>query len=383
MIAPAAVSTPLPNLLDLTPADLVRELTALGQPAYRARQVLHWVYRRLVDDFAAMTDLPQALRRELAARFRLRLVEPLAELTDPDGTRKVLLGLTMDPAMAGVRSPQRAERWRRFNAVESVLMVYRPRGSGRQIRSVCVSTQVGCAMNCPFCATGQSGFVRDLTAGEIVAQVLYFARRLRETEGPSARITNVVFMGQGEPLANFENTWAALEALTDPARFGLGARHITVSTVGVVPHILELARRPLPVNLAVSLHAPNDDLRNVLVPLNRKYPLADLMAACREYIALTRRRITFEYTLMAGVNDSLDHMAELADLLRGLLCHVNLIPVNPTPGGRYQPPSPEHVRRLEQALRARGLPVTVRVERGQRIEAACGQLRLREIQAVR
>ena len=182
MIAPAAVSTPLPNLLDLTPADLVRELTALGQPAYRARQVLHWVYQRLVDDFAAMTDLPQALRRELAARFRLRLVEPLAELTDPDGTRKVLLGLTMDPAMAGVRSPQRAERWRRFNAVESVLMVYRPRGSGRQIRSVCVSTQVGCAMNCPFCATGQSGFVRDLTAGEIVAGLERLWRASKQTK---------------------------------------------------------------------------------------------------------------------------------------------------------------------------------------------------------
>jgi 23S rRNA (adenine2503-C2)-methyltransferase len=235
-------------------------------------------------------------------------------------------------------------------------------------------------MACQFCATGQSGFVRDLTAGEIVGQVLHFARRVRELDGPEARLTNLVFMGQGEPFANFENVWRSVELLQAPEAFGLGARHITLSTVGVVPRIRELARKPLQVNLAVSLHAPDDALRDRLVPLNRHYPLDEVLDACREYVALTHRRVSFEYACIRDVNDSVDQAAALAEKVRGILCHVNLIPLNAGLDTRFQTPPPGRVEAMAEALNAHGVPTTIRDTRGREIDAACGQLRARLLQ---
>ena len=250
--------------------------------------------------------------------------------------------------------------------------------SGQRVRrTVCVSSQAGCAMACEFCATGQSGFVRDLTAGEIVGQVLHFARRARELGGPPARLTNLVFMGQGEPFMNFENVWRAVELIHAPEAFGLGARHVTLSTVGVVPVIRELAGRALQVNLAVSLHAADDQLRSELVPLNRRYPLREVIGACRDYVDRTHRRVSFEYACMGGVNDSLADAARLADLVRGLLCHVNLIPFNRVPGSAFHAPAPGRVAAMAELLNARGIPATIRDTRGQDIDAACGQLRAR------
>ena len=289
-------------------------------------------------------------------------------------------------------------------------------------RAVCISTEVGCAMGCVFCATGQGGLARNLSAGEIVAQVLYAARYLaqapaaalaeEEAEAPSSfssfgslspalapefpaekghpapadgrRLTNVVVMGMGEPFANYERTWAALRTITDPEAFGLGARHITVSTVGLPQGMRKMAREPLQVNLAVSLHAPNDAVRSQLLPVNRRYPISEVMAAVREYIALTNRRVTFEYALMAGINDAPELAVELAAWLKplrsptgGVMCHVNLIPLNPVAESPYQPASPEAVTAFQRILERNGVPATVRMRRGIDIDAGCGQLRRR------
>jgi 23S rRNA (adenine2503-C2)-methyltransferase len=352
----------------------LRELMAgWGEPRFRAGQLFRWVYQELETDFLKMTDLPRPLREKLAAELDAAVVHPLHALTADDGlTEKALmeLGRPRDQLLVGPLG----ERRRRFNTVEAVLMRY---GQPRARRTVCVSSQAGCAMACEFCATGQLGFVRDLTAGEIVGQVLHFARRVRATEGPEARLTNLVFMGQGEPFANFENVWRAVELLHAPEAFGLGARHITLSTVGVVPRIRELAEKPLQVNLAVSLHAANDALRSRLVPLNRRYPLGQVIEACRDYVARTRRRVSFEWAVIGDVNDSTGDARELADLVGGMLCHVNLIPLNATPGAPFQPPPPGRIDAMVRELEARGVPTTVRDTRGRQIDAACGQLRAR------
>lgn len=371
-----------PSLVGMRRGELEAWLEGVGEPRFRARQIKRWVYRNLVFDPAAMTNLPVGLRERLAEEFEVLPVTLVVERVADGGlTRKALLSLAEEPlSVAGPRSERLVERWRRFNAIECVLMRYEDARGRIDRRTVCISSQVGCAMACGFCATGMSGFVRDLTAGEIVGQVLHMARVVRELEGPDARLTNVVFMGQGEPLASVENVWRAVELIHDPEAFGLGARHVTISTVGVVPAIRELARRPLQVNLAVSLHAPSDALRDELVPLNRKHDVAELMDACREYIAIANRRISFEYCVIADTNDSVEHARELARLVRGMLCHVNLIPLNPTPGA-YRAPAPERVRAMQDELRRLGVPTTVRVERGQEIDAACGQLRVRELAA--
>lgn len=246
-------------------------------------------------------------------------------------------------------------------------------------------------MGCVFCATGQAGLARNLTPGEIVAQVLYFERRLRaeaaaggsqaavagRKQPGTQRVSNIVVMGMGEPLANYANLWKALHALVDADGFGLGARHITVSTVGLAPAIDRFAEEPLQVNLAISLHAPNDALRATLVPITHRYPVAELIAASHRYVARTRRRISFEYAMMAGINDSLALADELATLLQGLLCHVNLIPLNPVLGSPYQPSRREDVDVFVELLRSRGVPTTLRVRRGIDIDAGCGQLRAR------
>ncbi|MCL4394160.1 MAG: 23S rRNA (adenine(2503)-C(2))-methyltransferase RlmN [Chloroflexi bacterium] len=352
------------DVLNLTAAQLVELLESWGEPAFRARQIDRWVYRELATGFDAMTDLPHVLRERLAGEARIGTPAAMAEATSADGlTRKALLGLDDG------------------ESVETVLMLYADAPAGPELepdgavgefkrRTVCISTQVGCPIGCPFCATGQAGYVRNLTAGEIVAQVIHMARRVRP-----AFVTNVVIMGMGEPFFKYDVTWQAILSLTDAGRFGLGARRITVSTSGEVPGIQRLAAERLQVNLAISLHAAEDDLRDVLVPLNRKYPLNDLMRVVRAYGEQTRRRVTFEYALMDGVNDRPDQARGLSQMLRGLVCHVNLIPLNPTAASPYSRTPYERVKEFERILLDAGIPTTLRVEKGIEIAAGCGQLR--------
>lgn len=354
-------------LYDLTYEQLAQLLAEWGEPRFRVDQVWHWMYKSLVSDFDLMGNLPIVLRKRLAAETDLRLLSPVAEQDSASSqTRKVLF------------------RLRDGNTIESVLMHYHDR------QTACISTQVGCGMGCSFCATGQGGLTRNLTAGEIVGQVIYLAWEIREAEIqragdpgtpqiPSHPVTNIVLMGMGEPLANYGATWQAIETLTHERGYNLGARRITLSTVGLVPGIRRLAGEGLPINLAVSLHAPEDALRNQLVPVNRRYPLADLMATVRDYVQKTGRRVTFEYALIAGINDSSQLAGKLADLLQGLLCHVNLIPLNPTPGSSLRPSPPESVDAFRRVLESAGIATTVRMRRGIGIEAGCGQLRQRQI----
>lgn len=348
------------DLCDLyEPGALAALLT--GEPAYRVRQVRAWLARG-VDDPAAMTDLPVSLRARLAAQSPAP--PRVLRIVDADGglTRKVLLGLGDG------------------EAVESVLMCY-PRREHRAARAtVCVSTQAGCAMGCPFCATGQVGFRRQLTMGEIVRQVTVIQRLLRDgtqdgtqdREGVPVHVTNVVFMGMGEPLANLEPTIAAVRWLHDV--LGLSARAITVSTIGLVPGIRRLALLALPITLAVSLHAPDDALRDDLVPPNRRHPLAELLAACRDWRDATGRRLTFEYVLIDGVNAAIEQAEALALLVAGLHPHVNLIPMNPTPAVPWRAPEAHAQRAFAGVLERHGVTVTIRHNRGAVIDAACGQL---------
>lgn len=333
-----------PILLDLSRPELKKLLTGWGEPAYRVDQIEEWLYKTGAADFSEMTNLPRSLRRRLAEQTILDPLRPITGLESSDGqTHKSLFAL-----------PDGRE-------IEAVLMRYEKR------RTVCISSQAGCAMGCPFCATGQMGFMRNLSAGEIVAQVLYYARR--ET------ITNVVFMGMGEPLANYTESWRAIRRLNDPAAFNLGARRITVSTVGLVPAIHRLSREPEQVGLAVSLHAADDTLRNRIVPLNRRYPLGMLRPAIEDYIETTRRRVTFEYALMDGLNDTPACADRLAAFVGDMLAHINLIPLNPTPDSPWGGSPDERVHAFRERLEAAGLSVTVRLRRGVDIAAGCGQLR--------
>lgn len=337
-----------PYLLNLSPVELKELLAAWDEPAYRAGQIETWLYERYAADVAEMSNLPKSLRVRLAGETELNPLTPVVTLDSTDGfTRKTLFAL-----------PDGRE-------VEAVLMRYEQR------QTLCISTQAGCAMACPFCATGQLGFMRNLSAGEIVAQVLHFARQL-DREGK--RVTNIVFMGMGEPLANYAETWQAIRRLNDPVGFNLGARHMTVSTVGLVPAIRRMSKEPEQVGLAVSLHAPTDELRNTIVPINRRYPLAMLMQAVRDYIATTHRRVTFEYALMDRLNDSDRQAGQFAELVQGLLCHVNLIPLNPTPGSPWSGSPDERVYAFRDCLEAAGISTTVRLRRGIDIAAGCGQL---------
>ncbi len=328
----------------------LEELGALpalaSAPAYRARQVWDGLYGQLAE-LDELTTLPKALRAELATTPELApaLTERLRQEADNGTTVKWLYGLADG------------------QAVETVLMHYPGRST------VCVSSQAGCAMACGFCATGQAGFKRHMTTGEIVEQVVRAAREARRTD---RRLSNIVFMGMGEPLANYDATWGAIARIHGD--LGLSARHITVSTVGIVPGIHRLAREELPVSLAVSLHAANDQLRNELVPVNKRYPLASLMAACRGYVASHNRRLSFEWACIAGKNDRRSDAVELADLAVPLGAHVNLIPLNPTPGYLVMGSARKAVHAFADELRDRGVNATVRQTRGQSIDAACGQL---------
>ncbi len=344
------------SLYDLSLPELETRLEAMGAPPYRARQVWEWAYRRAAASYDEMVNVPAPLRESLAAELPFPVLDTVTELVSDDGlTRKRLI------------------RLQDGKLVEAVLMLYDPRGDTRGRATVCVSSQAGCAMGCVFCATGQAGFERNLTTGEIVAQVLGFARDQASREGQ--RITNVVFMGMGEPMANYRAVWHAAETLTNVDGMNMAARHITISTVGHIPGILKLAEERLQIGLAVSLHAPDEALRERLIPTAHRFPLPDIIVACRDYIAKTHRRVTFEYCLMEGVNDSGEQARALATLLQGMNCHVNLIPVNPTPDDSIRRPSRARTLTFERELLAKGVPCTVRVEKGVEISAACGQLR--------
>ncbi|MBW3658288.1 MAG: 23S rRNA (adenine(2503)-C(2))-methyltransferase RlmN [Actinobacteria bacterium] len=330
----------------------------LGQPRYRADQLHAWLVKG-VDDPEEMTDLPKELRTTLAERFapaRPELVEHA--VADGGRTHKLLL------------------RFPDGEAIETVLMLYPDRAT------VCISTQAGCAMGCPFCATGQAGFRRQLTAGEVIRQVIVADAALRSgdmgeehlPEGSPDHVTNVVFMGMGEPLANTEVTLDTVRWLNDPDGFRLGARHITVSTVGLVPGIRRLIELDLPVTLAVSLHAGNDALRDELVPINRTHPIAELEEVVRDYREATNRRVSLEWCLIGDVNDSATDADELARIARRLRAHVNVIPMNPTPGVQWKEPTAERVRSFMGRLEERGANATLRDTRGRDADAACGQL---------
>ncbi|HLZ55643.1 MAG TPA: 23S rRNA (adenine(2503)-C(2))-methyltransferase RlmN [Ktedonosporobacter sp.] len=358
------------DLLTLTLPQLQEWLVERGEAAFRAKQVYSWIYQHLINDFAAMTNLPQALRARLAEEASIGpMIVRSEQHSKDDRTRKILLELEDG------------------KLVESVLMLYPPIGESSSRATVCVSSQAGCAYGCTFCATGQMGFDRHLSSGEIVAQVLYFARELRAAPWKAAglpnsqtidHITNIVLMGMGEPLHNYDNVLQALRILNSKEGFNLGARHMTVSTVGLVPAIRKLSQEPLQVNLAISLHAPTDELRSQTMPVNRKYPLQELLAACKDYIAATRRQVTFEYVLLAGVNDTPAHAQQLAQLLAPLkqFAHVNCIPVNAT-SADYHTPGPQAIRAFRNILFEQGISNSVRAERGDDIAAACGQLRTR------
>jgi 23S rRNA (adenine2503-C2)-methyltransferase len=335
----------------LDTAEIAATLAELGEPAYRARQVYEALTRGLVTDFAAVTTLPLPVREQLARRLSpLSLVE-VETRAEPRGAARKTLFHTADG-----------------HPVEAVLMPVAGRAT------VCVSTQVGCAVGCAFCASGRLGLRRDLSAEEMVDQVFHFARVLR-AEG-DRRVTNVVFMGMGEPFHNYDQTLRACRLLNDPAGFGLAARGISVSTVGVVPGIDRFAAEPLQLNLAVSLHAATDELRDRLVPLNRQYPLDAVFAACERYVQTTRRKLFFEYVVLRGVNDTPAQAAALAQRLRRPLYHLNLIAYNET-GGEFARPAPGELEALRARLERAGLSVTVRRSPGGQIEAACGQLALR------
>lgn len=337
------------NLLGLPRRELERFFAGIGEKPFRARQLMQWVYARGVLDPAQMTDLGLALRHELAVRSPLRLPDVLALQESADGTVKWRLD-----AGAG-------------QAIETVFIPEPGRGT------LCVSSQVGCAMDCSFCATGRQGFNRNLTASEIIAQVLLARRDLGDSEGRSP-ITNVVFMGMGEPLANFRAVVQACEVLIDDLACKLSRRRVTISTSGLVPQIRRLGREAR-VALAVSLHAADDDLRNRLVPINRLHPIAELLEACWEYVDLTNtHEITFEYVMLDGVNDSPAHARRLAALLRGRPAKLNLIPFNPFPRTQYRRSPPQAVDEFRLILSAAGIVTVTRRTRGDDIAAACGQL---------
>jgi len=335
----------LVSLKDLRPADLELWVQEAGQPAFRARQLLRWLYSQNSEDFQTMSDLSKDFRAWLAQNARLPCVVREQVLTDEDGTRKFLLRL------------HDGER------IESVLI-----DEGRR-RTLCVSSQVGCALGCHFCLTGQAGFKRNLTAGEIVDQVCVARREL----GSEERLTNLVFMGMGEPLANLKEVTKALEIITSDRGLNFSTRRVTLSTVGLVPEMLQLIRL-IPIKLAVSLHAADNETRSRLMPINRRYPLEELLAACRRLELPSRHRTTFEYLLLAGVNDSPEEARKLAKILRGLRAKINLIPFNEYPGAPFRRSSSTRVAEFQKILQDNHFTATTRQSRGAGIMAACGQL---------
>ena len=351
------------NLLDFTLPALTEWLAARGEKPFRARQLFQWIHQRGVADFDAMTDLAKSLREKLKAHAEVRAPAILSEHRSADGTVKWLFDVGVG------------------NGIETVFIPEDDRGT------LCVSSQVGCALDCKFCSTGRQGFNRDLAVGEIIGQLWVANRRLEELEreGLASRledkesrsprpVSNVVMMGMGEPLNNFEPVVDAMRIMLDDLGYGLSRRRVTLSTSGVVPNIRKL-KETLPVALAVSLHAPNDEIRGRIMPVNDAYPIAKLLEACREYLEVSPRDfITFEYVMLEGVNDAPDHARELARLLKTVPSKVNLIPFNPFPDSGFMRSDPARVRRFQQILLDAGYVATVRKTRGDDIDAACGQL---------
>ena len=353
--APKGRGKPRRHLADLTAAERREAVTTLGLPAFRADQVSRHYFARLSDDPSTWTDIPASLRDDLAVALTPPLMSSVRELTTDAGTT-------------------RKQLWRLFDGalVESVLMRYPDRVT------MCVSSQAGCGMNCPFCATGQAGLTRNLSTAEIVEQVVAGARELArgDVPGGAGRVSNVVFMGMGEPLANYKAVVGAVHRLVDksPEGLGMSARGITVSTVGLVPRMRELATEGLPVTLALSLHAPDDELRDTLVPVNTRWDIQEVLDAAWEYARVTHRRVSIEYALIKDINDQAWRADLLAKRLRNKLVHVNLIPLNPTPGSKWTASRREDEREFVRRLEAAGIAVTVRDTRGRDIDGACGQL---------
>lgn len=338
------------DLRSLPQEELVAQLIAYGYPAFRAKQIREWLNRG-VTDFEQMSNLPKDLRQKLTELYSVPGVTILRKLVSAiDGTIKYLFQLDDG------------------ETVESVLMQY------KHGWSQCLSTQVGCKMGCTFCATGMGGFVRNLSAAEMVAQI----EAAQQDAG--VRVSSIVLMGMGEPLDNYEQVVRFLRMLGEEGGVHIGMRHISLSTCGVVPGIYRLMEEKIPLTLSISLHAPNDEIRSRSMPVNRRWPIEELLQACRDYIAATGRRISFEYAMIDGVNDSDDHAAELADRLRGMLCHVNLIPVNAVKGTAQRRSSRERIRSFMNVLEKKGINATVRRTLGADINASCGQLRRQQDQ---
>jgi 23S rRNA (adenine2503-C2)-methyltransferase len=336
------------HIYDLDLAELTEAVKTWGEPVFRANQIWAGLYKNFWQSPDEFTNLSRPLREKLAENFRFDILTPTLKLDSSDGqTRKTLFKLQDG------------------RQIEAVLMRYDRR------RTLCISTQVGCAMGCTFCATGQMGFTRHLSSGEIIAQVMYYAHLLHAEKDV---VTNIVIMGMGEPFHNYKNTMAAIDRLNDPDGYNFGARRFTISTSGLVPAIRQFASEKRQVNLAVSLHASENDLRESMMPVNKKYDVEELMQACRDYVAATGRRITFEWALINGVNDTPEQAKKLATLLKGLLCHVNAIPLNPTTGYEGKATTRERADTFKSVLEQNGIPCTIRIRRGIDIQAGCGQL---------
>jgi 23S rRNA (adenine2503-C2)-methyltransferase len=344
------------NLLDFNQAQLAEYFKGIGEKPFRAKQLMRWMHHFGVNDFAQMTDIAKSLREKLAAEASITPPEVQMEQVSDDGTRKWLIGTDVG------------------NGVETVFIPEDDRGT------LCVSSQVGCALECTFCSTGRQGFNRNLKVSEIIGQLWLANRSLRQADGydmlpPGERIiSNVVMMGMGEPLANYDNVVTAMQIMLDDSAYGLSRRRVTLSTSGLVPAMDKL-KEDCPVALAVSLHAPNDALRDEIVPINKKYPLKELMAACQRYLVKAPRDfVTFEYVMLDGVNDSVDHARQLLGTVKDVPCKFNLIPFNPFPNSGYQTSRQDNIRRFRDVLMQAGYVVTTRKTRGEDIDAACGQL---------
>jgi 23S rRNA (adenine2503-C2)-methyltransferase len=349
-----------PSIKSLQFDEIEQHLRSLGEKPYRAKQIVSWLYAKRVRSFDEMSDLPQQLRATLAAHFDFADIAKVRVLGSADTTQKFLFRLSDG------------------NLIESVLIPASPAfyGSRSDRRTICISTQVGCAYGCKFCASGLDGWKRNLRADEVVDQVIAVERETGE------RIDNVVFMGMGEPLANYENLMRAIQILNAPWGIAIGARHITVSTSGLVPQIRKLAEQPLQVRLAISLHGATDEVRSRIMPVNKKYPVSELFDACRYYMSKKKQRITFEYILIADVNDSEEQARELAKRARELEAKVNLIPYNTVEDLTWTRPAQEKQERFLDVLKQRGVVATLRREKGHDIAAACGQLRLQTERAM-
>jgi 23S rRNA (adenine2503-C2)-methyltransferase len=342
------LTTMLPLIYDLSLSDISLLMKEWHEPSYRAHQIWHGLYRQFINSSDELTNLPTHLRTQLTENLQFKALTPSTTLKSTDGNTEKSLFRLYDG-----------------NGIETVLMRYNKRNT------LCISTQSGCAMECVFCATGQMGFKRHLSRGEIIAQVMYYARQL---QGLGDTVTNVVVMGMGEPFHNYDNTLAAIDRLNDPKGYNFGARRFTISTVGLIPGIRRFAVEKRQVNLAISLHSAEDCLRSSMLPINKRYPVDELLEACREYVAMTNRRITFEWALINGINDTPEQANLLASRIKDLLCHVNAIPLNPTKGYPGQATSHKQAEVFKQILNESGIPCTIRLRRGMDIQAGCGQL---------